>query len=78
MSKECYQAKKEWEKHFCQITGYVCPFKGEYHILEDKNGTESILNVGHREGCEVCYAYNLGLEDERFKHVKIENPIKNN
>ena len=71
--EKCYQAKEKEGKIICDITKYKCPFKGEYHVLEDKDGTNYVVG-GERFGCEVCYAYNLGQDYEKFKQAKVVVP----
>lgn len=71
--RKCHQARTEGGKCFCSITDYVCPFNGKYHLLEDKDGTNYICG-GERNGCEVCWAYYLGEQKEKFKHAKVIIP----
>lgn len=70
---KCHQAKVKRGKCFCGITDYVCPFNGQYHILENTDGTNYIFG-GKRYGCEVCFAHYLGEQKEKFKHVKVIIP----
>lgn len=63
--EKCFKAKEKEGKLICDITKYKCPFKGEYHVLEDKDGTNYVIG-GERTGCEVCYAYNLGQDYAKF------------
>ena len=63
--KKCFHVKEISGRHVCQITNYSCPFNGVYHLLYDEHGNKDLIN-GERDGCEVCYAYNLGQDYAKF------------